>query len=129
MAEIIKKVTGTVKKTAQNVGKKATDIANTTKQSVLLKSKNMELGKLLKELGTCYYAFVRESKETEEVQEAEAKLAECLAKVEKLKDEIALLRAKIAKEKGEFPCPSCGVYVSSSKENVLNANLRLSISK
>ena len=24
--------------------------------------------------------------------------------------------AKIAKEKGEFPCPSCGVYVSSSKE-------------
>ena len=113
MAEIIEKVTGKVKTTAKKVGKKATELASTTKQTILLQTKNMELGKKMKLLGECYYAFVRAEGTA---HEEEAKLAECLSAVDALKAEVADLKREIAKAKGNIACPKCGEYVSPSKE-------------
>lgn len=114
MAEIIEKVTGTVKKTAKKVSKKATEIASATKQSVMLKTKNMELSKLLRALGASYYEFTRkEDTDTE----AEAELSQAVKKVEELKAQISDLKIEIAKAKGYIPCPKCGEYTSPNKEN------------
>lgn len=111
MAEIVKKVTGTVKKTAKKVSDKATEVANITKQTVVLETKKRELNKKLKLLGTLYYDYSKNKTEENE-QDVET----CIFAIDELKKEIADLKLVIAKAKGDIACPKCGEYVSKSKD-------------
>lgn len=111
MAEIIQKVARTVKKTAGKVSKKATELASVTKYSVKIKAKEADLNEKFEELGKLFYAFQKNGKD-----ETEKLLNDCLSEIDAIGAEIATMKQKIAKAKGEISCPSCGEYASPSKE-------------
>lgn len=111
MAEIVDKVTGTVKKTAKKVSQKATEIANLTKMTVNLENKKRELNKKYRFLGIIYYDYSKNKTEENELE-----IETCVYAIDELKKEISNLKIAIAKAKGEIPCPKCGEYVSKSKD-------------
>ncbi|MBO5375118.1 MAG: hypothetical protein J6A54_06720 [Clostridia bacterium] len=112
MAEIVKKVTRTVKKTANKVSKKATEIADVTKYSIKVKSKLADINEAFERLGGLYYAYTQSL-----TDEAKAELDGCVLEINTLKLELAQLKAQLARAKGEVRCKGCGEYVSASKEN------------
>ena len=111
MAEIVNRVSHTVKKVARKTSKKAEEIFNVTKYSVKIKAKEVDIEEKLEELGNLYYDYVKKPTE-----ENKFLLDACVAEIDEIKNQIASLRKKIAKAKDEIACTSCGSYVSSSKQ-------------
>ena len=111
MADFTKKITRTLKKGARKVRRFVCDTAKVTKYSVLLKAKDADLEEKYEELGKLSYLASCGNDES-----AQAKYNECLAEIQKLRDEILEIRRKLAKARGEIVCTSCGAYTSPSKE-------------
>ncbi len=120
MADVVNKISRTVKKVARKTTKKVGEIANVTKYTVKLKAKDADLGEKLERLGKLYYSYIKNENE-----DVKAELDKCLKEVDELNAEIAEIRKAIAKAKDEIKCTKCGSYVSSSKEACPNCKTSL----
>ncbi len=111
MANFTKKITRTLKKSARKVRRFVCDTATVTKYSILLKAKDADLEEKYEELGKLSYLVSLGNDDS-----VTQRYNECLAEIEKLREEILEIRRKLAKARGEIVCTSCGSYVSPSKD-------------
>ena len=111
MANFTNKITRTLKKGARKVRRFVCDTATVTKYSVLLKAKDADLEEKYEQLGKLSYLVSLGNDDTVKV-----KYDECLAEIQKIREEILEIRRKLAKARGEIVCTSCGAYVSPNKD-------------
>lgn len=120
MANIAKKFTRTVKKATRKVTKFASEAVNSTKYSIQIKAKGGDLEEKYEELGRLCYKRTKEDSE-----QLETLYNKCLEEIEVLNQEILELRRKLAHQRAEVVCPSCGIYVASSREVCPSCNAPL----
>ncbi len=106
MAEIIKKISKTVKSAAGYTKKKA----SVAVLKATLKSREFDLDECFEKLGRAFFAQAKGKAKNDE------KIANLILKAEELTLEIKELKKEIAKSNEKKVCNHCGTVYSSKKE-------------
>ena len=119
VAEIIDKISKTVKSAAEYTKKKA----SISLLKATLKSREFDLDECFEKLGRAFFAQAKGKAKNDE------KIANLILKADELSLEIKALKKEIAERNDSVVCPHCGTVYSSKKKSCPNCENKMIATK